>query len=231
MTNQHEYSKPFPRKGLTATMTAGFEPRILTQIVFFICWERGRRGNRQQIRKIYFMNISKNENIFIKKLQSVRKAFHTWSEQFSKRILLLTILLICACQYRSKMHLDGIVASQAIHPDGSRTLHVYAINSSEHPSSIEYKCDLEEDEIKKRFSLEALNHADYGSFEGIPENLQNDPFTIYEKGLFKLHDCEIFSLKDTNQNLCSRISSIGVEQYDCRREMKIKDSKKNKKKL
>jgi hypothetical protein len=162
----------------------------------------------------------------MKKTPTVRKAFSVWKDLPKKRVILLTVLLTFGCQYGARIHVIGIVASQSIHPDGSRTLHVYANNSSQHPSSAEYTCDLEEDEIKKRFSLKALNHADYGSFEGIPENLQNDPFFIYEKGLFKLHNCEVFSLKDTNQNLCSRISSVGVEQYDCRREMKIKNAKK-----
>jgi hypothetical protein len=162
----------------------------------------------------------------MRKPLTIRKFFSAWNNAYNKRAILLTIVLIHGCQYRSKIHVSGIVAHQDIHFNGSRTLHIYANNSSQHPSSIEYKCDLEEDEIKKRFSLEALNHADYGSFEGIPENLQNDPFTIYEKGLFKLHNCETFSLKDTNQNLCSRISSVDVEQYICTREMKIKNAKK-----
>jgi hypothetical protein len=146
-------------------------------------------------------------------------------------ILFALTLCILGCQYRSKIHIDGIVASQAIHPDGSRTLHIYAHNSNEHPSSIDYECDLAKDEITKIFGLETVNHADFGSFEGIPENLNTDPFTIYEMGNFKLHACKTFSLKDTNQNLCSKIGSFDVQQYDCRREMKNKNSKKNKKKL
>jgi hypothetical protein len=162
----------------------------------------------------------------MRKLPTIRKFFNVRNNAYNKRAILLAIVLVLGCQYRSKIHVNGIVAHQDIHSDGSRTLHIYSNNSSQHPSSAEYKCDLEEDEIKKRFSLEALNRADYGSFEGIPENLQNDPFTIYEKGLFKLHNCEIFSLKDTNKNLCPRISRVNIEQYICTREMKIKNAKK-----
>jgi hypothetical protein len=158
--------------------------------------------------------------------QTVRKAFDVFRNFLNNCVALFIIALIFGCHYGSKIRVSGVVAHQDIHSNGSRTLYIYAHNSNGHPSSAEYKCDLGIDEIRKTFGIERVDHADYGSFEGIPENLQTDPFFIYEAGLFKLHDCKTYSLKDANQNLCSRISNFDVQQYDCRREMKIKNAKK-----
>jgi hypothetical protein len=172
------------------------------------------------------MNISNNEIILIKS-PKVRIVFDSFNNRFNKYIMLLLILLTLGCQYSSKIRVNGVVAHQDIHSDGSRTLYVYARNSNERPSSAEYKCDLGRDEIRKSFDPETVDHADYGSFDGIPENLHNNPFFIYENGLFKLNNCKAVSLKNVNRNLCSRISSYDIQQYDCRREMeKIKHTKK-----